>query len=54
MTLLNISLDGFILGESNENKSFKRLLLDCLNEGELIIVENIIQVVVESKLSSYC
>lgn len=47
VTLLNISLDGFVLGESSSNKSSIRLQveaqLDALNEDELMIIGNVIK-----------
>lgn len=53
VTLLNISLDGFILGESHNNKSSKRLQveaqLDCLNEDELEVVKKVIKAIYEDK-----
>ncbi|EMS74292.1 hypothetical protein H318_14518 [Enterococcus durans IPLA 655] len=56
VTLLNISLDGFILGESNSNKSSKRLQveaqLDDLNEDELMIIGNVIKAIYADKCKS--
>ncbi|HFJ5519322.1 TPA: helix-turn-helix domain-containing protein [Enterococcus faecium] len=53
VTLLNISLDGFILGESNSNKNSKRLQveaqLDCLDDEELVTIEKVIQAIYGKK-----
>ncbi|MEW4593147.1 helix-turn-helix domain-containing protein [Enterococcus faecalis] len=53
VTLLNISLDGFILGEVNNSKSSRRLQieaqLDCLDENELVIVGNVIKAIYGDK-----
>lgn len=49
VTLLNISLDGFILGDSNNSKSSKRLQVDaqlnCLSEDELVVIANVIHAI---------
>ena len=53
VTLLNISLDGFILGEENSHKSSKRLQvkaqLDCLDEDELVTIGKVIQAIYGEK-----
>jgi transcriptional regulator with XRE-family HTH domain len=53
VTLLNISLDGFILGEENSHKSSKRLQveaqLDCLDEDELVTIGKMIQAIYGEK-----